>query len=78
MSFFEKLAGGAKNQEPQEQPPTFDQFQKSPARFYQKAHWNVPQGMTDPQQVAMHLMQSNQIPQPIARAAMQFAMRGGK
>lgn len=41
----------------------------------QQKGWSVPAGMTDPQQMAQHLVQSGQVPQSRLAQAMQMAQR---
>lgn len=48
------------------------QIRQNPAAILQKAGLNIPAGMTDPQQIIQHLMQSGQVSQQRYQQAMQM------
>lgn len=43
----------------------FQQFKQNPLEYLVKAKLNIPQGMTDPQQIFNHLMGTGQIPKQL-------------
>ena len=43
----------------------FQQFKQNPLEYLVKAKLNIPQGMTDPQQIVNHLMGTGQIPKQL-------------
>lgn len=43
----------------------FQQFKQNPIEYLIKAKLNVPQGMTDPQQIVNHFMGTGQIPKQL-------------
>lgn len=51
------------------------QIKKDPGVFLSRAGLNVPQGMSDPQTIINHLVQSGQVPQ--ARVNQMMQMLGG-
>ena len=51
------------------------QIRQNPAAILQKAGLNIPAGMSDPQQIIQHLMQSGQVSQSRYQQAMQQMMR---
>lgn len=66
MSLFDSL--GAKNQQqgsaPQEKArQAMAELQANPAGVLGNLGLNIPAGMTDPQQMVQHLMQTGQVPQ---------------
>ena len=73
MSLFDNL--GAKNQQVANPMQVLAQLKQNPADFVSKAGFNVPQGMSNPQQIINHLMQSGQIPQSRYNQAMQMMRR---
>lgn len=48
------------------------QIRQNPAAILQKAGLNIPAGMSDPQQIIQHLMQSGQVSQQRYQQAMQM------
>lgn len=48
------------------------QIKQNPAAFFSRAGVNVPQGMTDPNQIIQHLVQSGQVPQERYNQVMQI------
>ena len=48
------------------------QLQQNPAGMLQRAGLSIPAGMTDPQQMIQHLMQSGQVPQQRYQQIMQM------
>lgn len=61
MGLFESLGQQARQITPQE---AMQQLRSDPARTLQQAGLTIPAGMTDPQQIINHLMQSGQISSP--------------
>lgn len=53
------------------------QIRQNPAAFLQQAGFNIPQGMTDPQQMVQHLLQSGQVNGQQLQAAQQMAGQFG-
>ena len=66
MSLFEQIG--------QQQNPMqmLQQIRQNPAAILQRAGLNIPAGMTDPQQIIQHLMQSGQVSQQRYQQAMQM------
>lgn len=66
MSLFDQLG--------QQQNPMqmLQQIRQNPAAILQRAGLNIPAGMTDPQQIIQHLMQSGQVSQQRYQQAMQM------
>lgn len=80
MSIFDSL-GGQRQQSPRVTPQqALSQLQNDPSGTLRQCGLNIPAGMTDPQQITQHLMQSGQLPQGIFGRAMQIVgqMRGGR
>lgn len=48
------------------------QIRQNPAAILQRAGLNIPAGMSDPQQIIQHLMQSGQVSQHRYQQAMQM------
>ena len=48
------------------------QIKQNPAAFLSRAGLNVPQGMTDPNAMIQHLVQSGQVPQSRINQVMQM------
>ena len=65
---------GLFNQLGQQQNPMqmLQQIRQNPAAILQRAGLNIPAGMTDPQQIIQHLMQSGQVSQQRYQQAMQM------
>lgn len=75
MSLFDSL--GANNQQQGQAPKitaqqAMSQLRADPVGVLGQIGLNVPAGMTDPQQMVQHLMQSGQIPQSKLSQAMQM------
>lgn len=66
MGLFDQLG--------QQQNPMqmLQQIRQNPAAILQRAGLNIPAGMTDPQQIIQHLMQSGQVSQQRYQQAMQM------
>lgn len=75
MSLFQSL-GKAPQQGQQQITPqqAWQQFRQDPVAALRQAGLNVPDGMTDPQQITQHLVQSGQVPQNRFAQAMQMMM----
>jgi hypothetical protein len=69
MGLFDQLG--------QQQNPMqmLQQIRQNPAAILQRAGLNIPAGMTDPQQIIQHLMQSGQVSQQRYQQAMQMMRR---
>lgn len=67
MSIFDSIGGqrqpvqGPQNRQQLQQARS--QFNADPVGILRKCGLNIPDGMTDPRQIAMHLLQSGQIGQ---------------
>ena len=66
MSIFDSLGG--QRQQPAQSPQNSQQMQQArqqfnadPVGILRKCGLNIPDGMTDPQQITMHLFQSGQL-----------------
>ena len=73
MSLFDNL--GDKNQQTPNPMQMLSQLKQNPADFIAKAGFNVPQGMSNPQQIINHLMQSGQVTQSRYNQVMQMMRR---
>lgn len=51
------------------------QLKSNPMQFIQKAGFNVPKGMNDPNQIVQHLMQTGQVSQEQYNKVFQMAQR---
>ena len=68
MSLFDQL-GENRQQNPMQQ------LRADPVGFAQKAGFNIPAGMNNPQQMIKYLLQSGQVPQARYAQAMQMLTR---
>lgn len=59
MSIFEALAS---NNPQIDINALYQQFQLNPVEFLVRSRLNIPQGLTNPQQIVQHLATSGQIP----------------
>lgn len=60
---------------PQQQPnmmQALQQLRANPAQVLQQAGLNIPQGMSDPNAIIQHLLQSGQVPQEAYNKALQM------
>lgn len=75
MSLFEQLG-----QQPAPANPMqmVQQLRADPVGYLKRAGLNIPDGMTNPQQIIQHLMQSGQVPANRYQAAMQMMQRMGR
>ena len=75
MSVFDKLG-----QKPQPSNPiqVLQQLRSNPVGMLKQAGYNVPDGMSSPQQIVNHLLQSGQVPQARYQQAMQMFSRMGR
>ena len=75
MSIFDSLG----NQQAQRQQITpqqaIQQLRSNPASVLKQAGLSVPDGMSNPQQIIQHLLQSGQVPQARYQQAMQMMGR---
>lgn len=75
MSLFDSLGSG--NQQQSQAPnvkaqQAMEQLRSNPAGVLGQIGLNIPSGMTDPQQMVQHLVQSGQVPQGRLAQAMQM------
>lgn len=68
MSLFNNLGGG--NQNPL---AMLQQLKTNPAQVLSQAGYNIPAGITNPQQIVNHLLQSGQVNQGKITQAQQMA-----
>lgn len=70
MGLFDRLGG-------QQQNPQLllQQIQRDPAGMLAQKGFNVPQGMTNPQQIVNHLISSGQVPNSRLQQIMQMMGR---
>ena len=78
MSLFDQL-GNEKNQQPQQMnmQQALQQLRSNPVSTLRQAGLNIPDGLTNPQQIVNHLIQSGQVPQSRLTQAMRF-LQGGR
>lgn len=81
MSLFNQL--GRRQAPPQQrQAPNpmqmMQELRANPASFLKKAGLDIPEGMSDPQQMVNHLMQSGQVSQSRYQQAVQMMGAMGK
>lgn len=79
MSFFQQL-GRQQTQRPRPQMNPMQMMQQlraDPVAFLRQAGFDIPDGMTDPQQMINHLTQSGQVSQDKYQQALQM-MQGMK
>ena len=75
MSIFDSL-GGQRQPAPQITPQqALQQLRSNPAAVLKQAGLSVPDGMSNPQQIIQHLLQSGQVPQARYQQAMQMMGR---
>ena len=72
MNLFDKLGG---QQMPQTPQAALQQLQQNPQAMIRQAGMSIPDGMTDPQQMVQHLLQSGQVPQARYQQAVQMMQR---
>ena len=72
MSLFDRLQGGQGAQAPQQ---ILQQLRADPVGTLRQRGLNIPQGMTNPQQIVSHLMQTGQIANSRLQQAMQMIGR---
>ena len=74
MSLFDQLQGGPRA--PQINPQQMlQQLRADPAGTLRQRGLNIPEGMTNPQQIIQHLVQSGQVSNPRLQQAMQMLGR---
>jgi len=77
MSLYDNLGngrGGAANMQANPQQ-MLTQLKSDPASVLKMRGFNIPAGMTNPQQIVQHLVQSGQVPQSKYLQAMQMLGR---
>ena len=75
MNLFDSLGTGSQRQGQNPKitaQQAMSQLQSDPAGILGQIGLNIPAGMTDPQQMVQHLMQSGQVPQNRFAQAMQM------
>lgn len=72
MSLFDRLGGQPRQMNPQQM---LQQLQRDPVSILRQRGISVPDGMTNPQQIINHLLQTNQINNPRLQALNQMAFR---
>ena len=76
MGIFDSLSGQRQQQAPQITPQqAMQQLRSNPAAVLKQAGLSVPDGMSNPQQIVQHLLQSGQVPQARYQQAMQMMGR---
>lgn len=71
MGLFEQLSGGAQ-MNPQQM---MNQLRQNPAATLKQAGMNIPDGMSDPQQIINYLLQTGQVNNPRLQMVQQLAGR---
>lgn len=71
MSLFDTLGG----QTPMNPMQMMMQLRSNPAAVLKQRGMNVPEGMSDPQQIVQHLISSGQVSNNALQAAMQMMGR---
>lgn len=59
------LTTGQQNAQMPDIGKMFQQFKQNPMEYLIKAKLNIPQGMTEPQQIFNHLMGTGQVPKQL-------------
>jgi len=80
MSMFDRL-NAHPNAHPTQQQSVgnaLNDIKRDPHGFIKKTGMNIPDGITDPQQMAMYLMNSGQVGGPRLQMARQFISRMGR
>ena len=72
MSLFESLGRSQQRQQPMSTQDAIRQLQQNPQATLQQSGMSIPDGMTDPQQMVNHLIQTGQVPQNRVTRAMQM------
>lgn len=75
MSLFDQLGGGAQQSAPMNPQQMLAELKAHPATMLKQAGLNIPEGMSNPQQIVQHLIQSGQIPQARVQQAMRMFAR---
>lgn len=79
MSIFDQLGQNAPTTRQNMNPmQMMNQLRQNPAAVLKQAGLNIPDGMTNPQQIVNHLLQSGQVPQARYQQAMQMMGRFGR
>jgi len=74
MSIFDSLGSQPKQQQ-MSPGQALQQLKANPAQVLKDRGISIPVGMTNPQQIVQHLVQSGQVPQSRLAQAMQMAQR---
>lgn len=75
MSIFDSLKLKPQQSAPMSPTQMLQALKQNPVNMLQQAGLNIPEGMTDPQQMVQHLLTSGQITQARYAQAMQAAGR---
>lgn len=74
MGIFDQLGGGGRQRLPQMNPmQMLGQLRQDPVGILRQAGFNIPAGMSSPQQMVNYLLQSGQVGQGRVNQAMQQA-----
>ena len=74
MSLFDSLKGERK-QQPVTPMQRLQELKQNPVSVLNQAGYNIPEGMTDPMQIAQHLVTSGQVTQKRYSQVMQMMGR---
>ena len=75
MSLFDNLGGQQPAQQQINPQQMMHDLKANPASFLQQMGLSIPSGMTDPQQIVQHIMQSGQLKPGVAQQIMRFMPR---
>jgi len=72
MSLFDALGGGTPKMNPMQM---IQQLRQNPAAMLRQAGMTIPDGMSNPQQIVQHLVQSGQVSNTRLQSVMQMMGR---
>ncbi len=72
MSLFDALGGGTPQMTPMQM---IQQLRQNPAAMLKQAGMTIPDGMSNPQQIVQHLVQSGQVSNARLQSVMQMMGR---
>lgn len=75
MGFYDQLGTPPANGRQINPMQMLAQIRQNPAAALRQAGLNIPEGMTNPQQIINHLLQSGQVPQARYQQALQTMRR---
>lgn len=76
MSLFEQLGNNTTGNNNYNPSQALQQLRSNPGEYLRKAGLNVPDGITDPQQIINHLISTGQVPQSRYSQALQMLRIG--